>query len=81
MWAVAWWLSPGLTPARRIVLMVAGTSGLLLGCLFSPYGIEMTLERSRAVSEICQGIIIEWTSVLRAAGSATPAGFSYAGWR
>ena len=67
MWAVAWWLSPGITPARRVYLAAAGTLGLLAGCLVSPYGVGLTIERSRIVSEICQGIIIEWTSVMRAA--------------
>lgn len=67
MWAVAWWLSPGLNALRRIALTLAGTTGLFLGCILSPYGVELTLERSRVVSEICQGIIIEWTSVFRAA--------------
>jgi hypothetical protein len=41
--------------------------GLLLGCLLSPYGVALTLERAQVVNEICQGLIIEWTSVWTAA--------------
>lgn len=67
MWGVAWWLSPGLRNLHRFVLTAAGALGLLAGCIFSPYGIALTLERSALVGAICRGIIIEWTSVPGAA--------------
>ena len=57
MWAVAWWLSPGLSTVRRVVLTGAGTAGLLIGCVISPYGVGLTLERARVVSEICKGLM------------------------
>ncbi len=63
MWAVAWWASPGLDARRRLLLILAGTLGLFLGCVLSPYGIELTLERSNAVSEVCRDLITEWMSL------------------
>ncbi|MUN07426.1 hypothetical protein [Agromyces luteolus] len=63
MWAVAWWATPGLDALRRLGLIGVGTIGLFAGCVFSPYGIGLTLERSRAVSEICVGLISEWMSL------------------
>lgn len=67
MWGIAWWLSPGLSMLHRIIFTVTGGLGLLAGCILSPYGIALTLERSALVGEICRGIIIEWTSVPGAA--------------
>ncbi|WP_448002637.1 hypothetical protein [Agromyces bauzanensis] len=63
MWAIAWWTSPGLDGWRRALLLAFGTLGLFLGCVFSPYGIGLTLERSRAVGEICRDLITEWMSL------------------
>ncbi|WP_448808426.1 hypothetical protein [Agromyces bauzanensis] len=63
MWAVAWWASPGLDGPRRAVLAISGTLGLFLGCVLSPYGIGLTLERSRVVGEICKDLITEWMSL------------------
>lgn len=63
MWAITWWLSPGIGNGVRIALTASGTAGLFLGCVLSPYGIGLTLERSRIVGEICRGLIVEWTSV------------------
>lgn len=64
MWAIAWWSSPGLTMAARVGHVMAGSLGLLLGCVLSPYGIELTLERSRVVDRIARGLVSEWMSVL-----------------
>lgn len=63
MWGVAWWTSPGLGTVHRVLLLLTGTGGLLLGCVLSPYGIALTLERSQAVSEICRDLVTEWMSL------------------
>lgn len=63
MWAVAWWATPGIRTAQRLCLVASGTVGLLLGCVLSPYGIALTLERSRVVESVCRELISEWMSV------------------
>lgn len=68
MWGIAWWLSPGIGALRRVALTVAGTVGLAVGCVLSPYGIPVTLERAQVVGEISQGLVVEWTSVFSAVG-------------
>ena len=62
VWGLIWLLSPGLTGRRRIVLIVAGGIGWLLGPVLSPYGVVVGLARARAVQEACEGIIQEWAS-------------------
>ncbi|MDF0513869.1 hypothetical protein PX701_09575 [Agromyces sp. H3Y2-19a] len=64
MWAVAWWATPGMTTVRRVFLAAAGAAGLFLGCVGSPYGIGLTLERSRVVAEVCRGLVSEWFSII-----------------
>lgn len=64
MWAIAWWVTPGLVTARRVALAFAGTVGLFLGCVVSPYGIAFTIERSRIVAAVCRGLVSEWFSVI-----------------
>lgn len=63
IWAVAWFASPGISTVRRLGLVTAGTLGLLAGCVVSPYGIAMTIERSRVVAEVCRGLVSEWLSL------------------
>ncbi|MGW9629484.1 hypothetical protein ACWGST_02180 [Agromyces sp. NPDC055520] len=63
MWAIGWWASPGIRLAQRLWLTAAGTVGLLLGCVASPYGIPLTLERARIVADVCRGVISEWQSI------------------
>ncbi|MGX5697102.1 hypothetical protein ACWKWP_12950 [Agromyces soli] len=67
VWAIIWWCTDRMPRGRRVLLVLAGTAGLFAGCVLSPYGIPLTMERSRAVAEACTGLIIEWTSVLGAA--------------
>ena len=62
VWALIWFLTPGLTTARRLALSLGGGTGWMLGTLLSPYGLALGLARSRAVQEACQGIITEWSS-------------------
>lgn len=62
VWALIWLLSPGLTGKRRLVLILAGASGWLLGPFLSPYGLLDGLARARTVQEACEGIILEWAS-------------------
>lgn len=66
MWALAWWLTPARSVVWRLVLTATGTVGLFLGCVASPYGIGLTLERSQIVNAICRDIISEWTSIVTA---------------
>lgn len=63
MWSTVWWLTPRLATGHRATMSVVGTIGLFLGVALSPYGIALTVERSRAVQEACTGLILEWTSV------------------
>ena len=67
MWAVAWWATPGFDVVRRLVLAAAGAAGLFLGSVLSPYGIALTLERSRVVDAVCRGLVSEWMSVIATA--------------
>ena len=62
VWALVWLMTPGLTRGRRVVLIVAGGIGWLLGPVLSPYGLVLGLARARAVQEACEGIILEWAS-------------------
>jgi hypothetical protein len=64
MWALAWWSTPGIGTVVRIGLFASGSLGLLLGCVFSPYGIALTLERSRVVDSVARGLVSEWMSVV-----------------
>ena len=64
MWAIGWWASPGIRWGRWLLLTAAGTLGLLLGCIASPYGIPLTFERASVVAEACRGLISEWQSIL-----------------
>ncbi|MFB9311387.1 hypothetical protein ACFFRL_19555 [Agromyces hippuratus] len=64
MWAIGWWASPGVRGTRWLSLTAAGTTGLLLGCVASPFGIPLTLERARVVAEACRGLISEWQSIV-----------------
>lgn len=60
-WLVLWLLSPGLGGARRLLMTVTGSAGLLGGVLLGPYGLD-ALTRARAVFEACRGLILEWTT-------------------
>ena len=62
VWALIWLLTPGLTRRRRLVLIIAGGIGWLLGPVLSPYGMIVGLGRARVVQEACEGIILEWAS-------------------
>jgi hypothetical protein len=42
---------------------IAATIGLFLGCVFSPYGIPLTLDRARVVQTASSGLITEWLSL------------------
>lgn len=64
MWAVAWWASPGIRTGARLGLAASGAAGLLLGCVASPYGIAMTIERAGIVAAACRGLVSEWFSVI-----------------
>ena len=67
MWAIAWWASPGLGPdTEPRFSSVGGAIGLAIGCVLSPYGVGLTIERSRMVAEVCQGVITEWMSLIGA---------------
>ena len=61
LWAIVWLFSP-VGRARRVALLVGGTIGWLAGLLATPYGIGLGLERTRIVQEVCQGLILEWSS-------------------
>jgi hypothetical protein len=68
-WGVYWLFSdwPGdlrsrLRDARRWALVVGGTIGLGLGTLTTPYGVAMTIERSRVTQATSAGMILEWVS-------------------
>lgn len=63
MWAIAWWSSPGIGLVVRIGLVVSGSVGFLLGCVLSPYGIVLTLERSQVVEASARGLVTEWMSI------------------
>lgn len=64
MWAIGWWASPRMRWGHWLLLTATGTLGLLLGCVASPYGIPLTLERARVVAEACRGLISEWQTIL-----------------
>lgn len=60
-WGVVFWLS-GIGLRRRVVLIAASTLGWLTGPLLSPYGLSLGLERTRVVQQVCDGLILEWTT-------------------
>lgn len=64
VWAVIWMGTAGLTARRRWALIASGGTGWLLGTLLSPYGLATGLARSRAVQEVCLGLLTEWRSPL-----------------
>lgn len=72
VWALVWWFAGRMPRGRLALLSTAGALGLFGGCVFSPYGIPLTFERSRAVAKACTGLIVEWTSVWGAAGLGDP---------
>lgn len=59
LWAVVW-LFTGAPVSRKVVLIVAGGLGWAVGPVLSPYGLAGGLARSRAVQEVCEGLILEW---------------------
>lgn len=61
VWIVLWVLAPDISRNLKVALSIFGTSGFLLGIIFSPYGLS-TIARSREVSAVCKGLIIEWIS-------------------
>jgi len=67
MWMIAWWASPSIDLKRRLALAASGVIGLAVGCVLSPYGVALTIERSQVVAEICRGLITEWMSLIDAA--------------
>lgn len=62
-WVLIFVLTKGLPGRMRIALSVAGISGFALGAALSPHGIPLTLQRTLAVKEACEGLILEWSSV------------------
>ncbi len=68
-WGVYWlasdWPSGGwkarLTDPRRWAAL-SGCLGLVAGVFATPYGLALTLERSRITQEACAGYILEWVS-------------------
>ncbi|MGC3995215.1 MAG: hypothetical protein QM779_14060 [Propionicimonas sp.] len=62
VWAVIWWLTPGVSTGRRTLLVVLGGLGWALGPLLSPFGVVGGLERARAVQDASQGLLTEWSS-------------------
>lgn len=62
-WAAVWLLTPGLGPLRRTVLVLAGTTGLLVGVALGPYGLD-AWARARAVVDASAGVIEEWSAPL-----------------
>lgn len=69
-WALYWLLSDWptgslrdrLTDPRRWAAVIGGSLGLVGGILATPYGIAMTLERTRVTQAACAGQIMEWVS-------------------
>lgn len=64
VWAVVWWLWPGLDRPRRWVMTLGVLAGWCAGPLLSPYGVSGGLERTREVQRACEGLITEWSSPL-----------------
>ena len=64
VWTLMWWLTPGLSRSRRLVLSAAGFAGASVGVVVSPYGLLLGIQRSRSVQEACEGLIDEWASIL-----------------
>ncbi|MGV8848372.1 MAG: hypothetical protein ACOH16_02390 [Propionibacteriaceae bacterium] len=68
-WGVYWlasdWPTGGwkarLTDPRRWAAL-SGCLGLVVGIFATPYGIAMTLERTRVTQEVCNEFILEWVS-------------------
>jgi len=65
-WLVSDWPEGGwkarLADPRRWAATLGGGLGLGVGILATPYGIAMTLERSRITQEACVDSILEWAS-------------------
>jgi len=65
-WLVSDWPEGGwkarLADPRRWAAAVGGGLGLGVGILATPYGISMTLERSRITAAACSDFILEWVS-------------------
>lgn len=69
-WGVFWLLSDWpdgglkarLTDPRRWAAVLGGGLGMGVGILATPYGIGMTIERSRITAATCAGLIFEWVS-------------------
>lgn len=62
-WPTGGWKARLSDPRRWAAL--SGSLGLLVGILATPYGISMTLERSRITQETCAEFILEWVSPFR----------------
>ena len=73
VWALVWWLWPGLKSAKRWVMTLAGLAGWCAGPLLSPYGLVDGLARSAEVQRACEGLISEWSSPLDPRAGAQPA--------
>jgi hypothetical protein len=65
-WLVSDWPDGGvkarLADPRRWAAALGGGLGLGVGILATPYGIAMTLERSRVTAQVCADFILEWVS-------------------
>lgn len=68
-WVLLWWVS-AMPVARKLVLSVASLVGWGGGLLATPYGLAMGLERTRVVQQVCDGLILEWTTPFQADISA-----------
>lgn len=73
VWALVWWLWPGLGRTRRWVMTLAGAAGWCVGPLLSPYGLMNGLARSAEVQRACQGLISEWSSPVDSRAGLQPA--------
>ena len=60
-WGIVWWFS-GLGIRRWLAVSVAGVVGWGSGVILSPYGWQLGWERTRVVQQVCDGLILEWTT-------------------
>lgn len=65
LWGVIWLLAP-IGARRKVMLTIGGAAGWLTGIFLSPYGLAVTLERTRVVQQVCDELILEWNSPFRA---------------
>jgi hypothetical protein len=64
-WVLLWWVSR-LSLSRKLALSMASAVGWAAGLVATPYGLAMGLERTRVVQQVCDGLILEWTTPFQA---------------